>query len=158
MLRQFLIQADFILTANREGLETLSEWNICLRKGITQAFLSAVEHFNLTEGLRYTWPRFLKNEGRCSVRFWSRLRDELLQTLKGEVILQSRYGNEHFSSPDELLYIPPEFRLGGEPLVENAKTRKKHLSFHYDSDSLPELAEIGVKVMGYRGFFRELKS
>ena len=120
-----------------------------------------MEHFNLTEGLRYTWPRFLKHQGRCSVRFWNDLRDELLQTLNGEVILQSRYGNEHFSRPDELLYIPPEFRLGGEPLIENANTEKKYLSFNYDSDSLqlpPELAAIGVKVIGYRSFFREFKS
>jgi hypothetical protein len=53
------------------------------------------------------------------------------------------------------------FRLSGEPLVESLETKKKYLSFLYDTGStqlLPELRLLGVKEMTYDDFFSELKA
>jgi hypothetical protein len=60
-----------------------------------------------------------------------------------------------------LVYIPPKFRISGEPLIEDETTKKDHLSFHYDTEAseVPkQLALIGVKEMTVGAFFAEFKS
>ena len=112
-------------------------------------------------GLRYTWPAFLREQGRCTTKFWSKLREQILADLATEHILESRDETFGLCIPSTLLYIPSKFRLEGEPLVEDAQNKKRHLSFLYDSGSTglsPELESIGVKEMTDREFFREFKS
>jgi hypothetical protein len=60
------------------------------------------------------------------------------------------------SLPSTLLHIPSKFRLDGEPLVEDAQNKKRHLSFLYDSGSTglsSELKSIGVNEMTDGDFF-----
>jgi hypothetical protein len=53
-----ILQADFLLTANREGVETSNVWNETLRNGFIHAFGEAATHFNETS-LQYKWIRYL---------------------------------------------------------------------------------------------------
>jgi hypothetical protein len=65
------------------------------------------------------------------------------------------------SRPDSLFYIPLEFRFDGEPLVEDEKIEPHHLSFAYDAEMnqiLPELKQMGVKVMSFLDFYTELRA
>lgn len=109
--------------------------------------------------LRYTWPLFLKDRGGTS-KFWSRLKRWILSRLKTTSgVLECRRKKE-LSSPEDLLYIPPEFRLNGKPLVEDKSTENHHLSFAYDSEIsqlLPELSKIGVETMSFKTFYKELR-
>lgn len=58
----FLIQADFLLSANREDLDdSHAGWNDMLLEGITQAFKVAASRFGSTP-LKYSWIRFLPLE------------------------------------------------------------------------------------------------
>lgn len=55
---RFLVQADFILTASREDIESTLPWNVSIRDALSEAFLSSMLHFN--EGvLKYVWPFYL---------------------------------------------------------------------------------------------------
>jgi len=164
---QYLIQADFILVANREAIELYAEWNFWVRQHIIEAFAKAVQRFvsikgsSPASGLRYTWPVFLKDRGGTTVDFWSTLKISILEDLKSERILESRDDTAGVCFPTELWYIPYRFRLAGEPLVEEGNTRKSHLSFHYDTESSGmsrELSLIGVSEMTADRFFEELKS
>ncbi|KIW95668.1 uncharacterized protein Z519_04253 [Cladophialophora bantiana CBS 173.52] len=46
--QQFLIHADFLLIANRENIDSSSQWNTTLREAILDAFLEDVRHFHDT--------------------------------------------------------------------------------------------------------------
>lgn len=109
--------------------------------------------------LRYTWPLFLKDREGTS-KFWSRLKRWILSRLKTtSAVLECRRKKE-LSRPEDLLYIPPEFRLNGKPLIEDKSTEKHHLSFSYDSEIsqiLPELSKIGVETMSFKKFYKELR-
>ncbi|KAL9597097.1 MAG: hypothetical protein Q9219_005380 [cf. Caloplaca sp. 3 TL-2023] len=43
---KFLVQADFLLTASREDIESTLPWNRTIRNALAEAFLSSVDHFN----------------------------------------------------------------------------------------------------------------
>lgn len=163
---QYLIQADFILVANREAIERYAQWNLHLRQSIIEAFRAAVSRLvsirgpEPKSGLRYAWHAFLAYSGGSTVNFWSVLRNDILQDFRTECILESRNESFGLRYPTSLVYIPPSFRLSGEPLVEDEMTKNVHLSFHYDSESskMPrELGLIGVKEMSVDIFFAEFK-
>jgi hypothetical protein len=55
---QIVIQADFILLANREEIDSGSDWNRVLLKNIPKALLAAINYFN-TGPFRFSWLRYL---------------------------------------------------------------------------------------------------
>jgi hypothetical protein len=125
---------------------------------------NAVTRFNSSwrsgnSTLRYAWPLFLKDRGGTS-ELWSKLKRRIFQHLSTAKVLESRLG--HFlECPKYLFYVPGEFRLNGEPLVEDETTKSHHLSFSYDSEIgiiLPELKKMGVNIFGFFDFYRELNS
>ena len=162
---QYLIQADFILTANREGIELSIDWNKHLRDEIVKAFRAAVTRLAAIpnglegKGVRYSWPKYLRDSGRA-LAFWSDLKREIIDDLKTLAILESRQSTQDFTFPTRVLFIPNTFRMLGEPLIEDAETAKKHLSFSYDTEEcelLPELSLLGVEKMGGSQFVEELR-
>ncbi|KAH8820670.1 hypothetical protein F5884DRAFT_745017 [Xylogone sp. PMI_703] len=55
---KFLLQADFLLIASREDIDSSSPWNAALLDGIPHALHSAIKEFNDGE-LRYSWLLYL---------------------------------------------------------------------------------------------------
>lgn len=161
--RKHLIQGDFLLVANRESVDS-SKWNDSVLAGVFRTFVwRAVPRFNKIHGsfprLRYTWPLFLKDRGGTN-EFWSKLKRWIFIRLATEDVLECRH-NMDLSRPDSLFYIPLEFRFDGEPLVEDEKIEPHHLSFAYDAEMnqiLPELKQMGVKVMSFLDFYTELRA
>jgi hypothetical protein len=160
---KYLIQGDFLLVANRESVDS-SKWNHSILAGVFRTFVwRAVPRFNEIHrsfpSLRYTWPLFLKDRGGTN-EFWSKLKRWIFIRLATEDVLECRH-NMELSRPDSLFYIPPEFRFEGEPLVEDEKIESYHLSFAYDPEInriLPELKQMGVKVMSFLDFYKELRA
>ncbi|PVH86308.1 hypothetical protein DL98DRAFT_650337 [Cadophora sp. DSE1049] len=161
----YLIQADFLLVANRESVES-TKWNDSIRVGLCRAFVrTAVPRFNRlhdqspnSQNLRYTWPLFLKDRG-GTTEFWLKLKEDILNRLSEADVLESRYYDE-LTTPKSLYYIPKIFRLNGQPLVEDETTEIQHLSFLYDSETtniLPELKKMHVKEMDFSQFCQELR-
>jgi len=165
-LVKYLIHGDFLLVANREGVDP-SEWNHSVLRAVYRAFVfQAVDRFNENHGnlpgqagLRYTWPLFLKDRGGTD-EFWSKLKRWIFHRLAKEDVLECRCNTE-LSRPDSLSYIPLGLRFEGDPLVEDENTESSHLSFAYDPDidqMLPELKKMGVKVMSFSDFVSELRA
>jgi hypothetical protein len=110
------------------------------------------------QNLRYTWPLFLKDGGGYH-KYWNRLKERIIEELSNERVLESRH-NRTLCQPDSLFYIPPLYRLGKDPLVEDQNSELDHLSFSYDleiDNILGELKQMGVKEMKFEHFYREFK-
>ena len=166
MCLKYLIQADFILLASRGSVDLTAEWNHKILQGVYRAFTrNAVHRLNQVcdytpkdQSLRYTWPLYLKDRG-GAVDFWPRLKEWIFDRLGKDNVLESRQ-NGKLVNPESLFYIPEEFRIRNEPLVESRSSELHHLSFLYDSkikDTLPILKKMGIKEMQFRQFYQELR-
>lgn len=59
---KFIIQADFLVTTNREGIHENKAWNQWIRDEIANAFLQAVEEFKKDKKLKKTFYNFIPLE------------------------------------------------------------------------------------------------
>lgn len=156
-----MIHADFILVASRESLESRLPWNIVLRNGIRQAFIKVVKRFidipanESGKGLRYTWPQYLPRQP-GSISFWNDLHADILNDLRESQVLESCDENYSSQRPKNLFYVPPEFRLDGNPLFNRPLRRKEYLAFNYD-DVQSELRLIGVKRYSINNMYDDFK-
>nr|RBQ85652.1 hypothetical protein FVER53263_20766 [Fusarium verticillioides] len=107
---RFLIHADFILVANREGLNESSLWNWSLRDEIQTAFVDAIHRLvSLSptrdgEGLCYKWPKYLPRYHGTS-GFWYGLHENMMNALRDTPLLRSRAGGT-LRMPTDLYYVP----------------------------------------------------
>jgi hypothetical protein len=104
-MRQFLIQADFLLIASREDVDNSSKWNQVLRDTFADAFLESVRWFN-SGPLRYTWPRFLPAKQIAS-DFFSPLKSRILERLASEPTLEA--WSEKMLPASKLIYVPEKY-------------------------------------------------
>ncbi|ORY09664.1 hypothetical protein BCR34DRAFT_568008 [Clohesyomyces aquaticus] len=102
----FALHADFIVVGSREDIDP-SPWNTAILDGVPNAFLGAVERFNLAGGdLRYHWLRFIPSQYTFGIFRNASLK--ILALLRQSPILESQSGT--MLVPSELTYIPKKFR------------------------------------------------
>lgn len=87
---QFIIQADFDTSANRQDILTTSRRNVGLLDGIADAFVKAVLQFCDDDTLCYTWPYYLRSADEIG-GFWAGLVDSIKSRLLDTPILRSRH-------------------------------------------------------------------
>ncbi|KAH8900859.1 hypothetical protein GQ53DRAFT_863613, partial [Thozetella sp. PMI_491] len=112
-VKSFLIQADFLLTANRESVESSSPWNDALHAGLQNAFVAAIQRFALMptlqgQGLCYTWPKYLPRERR-NFPFWDTLHNNMVHNLRLLPLLKCRGPDIDLKVPSSLCYVPQQF-------------------------------------------------
>ncbi|KPM41929.1 hypothetical protein AK830_g4631 [Neonectria ditissima] len=146
---KFLIHADFLLVASREGLDYGRPWNLALRNALQAAFLAAVKRFATApadgpgRGLRYMWPKYIKHH-RHAHNFWNHLHANIVSDLRTQRILESHNSATGHRKPFKLRYLPPKFRFGENPLFDCPSLMKAYLSFEYDHVH-EELRLLGVE-------------
>ncbi|KAF5723298.1 hypothetical protein FMUND_1932 [Fusarium mundagurra] len=156
---RFLIHADFILVASREGLNESSLWNWSLRDEIETAFVDAIHRLvSLSptrdgEGLCYKWPKYLPRYHGTS-GFWYGLHENMMNALRDTPLLRSRAGGT-LRKPTDLYYVPEKYRFENGTVFDLPSLSRSHLSFEYDSVK-PELSLIGVKTLNINDLWREL--
>ncbi|KAK3360775.1 hypothetical protein B0T25DRAFT_133644 [Lasiosphaeria hispida] len=151
---KFLLQADFILTANREGIDRSSAWNHAILKHLPAAILKAIRAFN-SRRLCYIWPRYLQLRPPMS-DFFAGLNSELIRLLSEQDILESAAGGTEL--PSRLQHVPEQFRDSENcPLTLCKKTQSKYLSPNYDSEDWLLFQSIGVKEMTVEGFIQDVR-
>ena len=138
-----MIQADFVLAANREAIPKDKKWNVALRKAIALVFRNAVLKMcrDPRHPLRYEWPQYLPTghiEG-----FWQPLYESIKTSLKDSAILESRK-HKAMRQPRQLREVPSIFRHAGEPLFPDVPQHDVYLSAEYNRAHLPRLAELGL--------------
>ena len=135
-----MIQADFILSANREAVPD-NDWNSALRLGAVHAFGDAVDRFRETSNhLRYQWMRYLPSSELDG--FWDPLFDLLKQKLTSSPILESRQGQ--YRSAEQLRSVPGIFLVDEEPLVSDLPDHDVYLSNKYADDDIRLLRRLDL--------------
>nr|OQO23344.1 hypothetical protein B0A51_12253 [Rachicladosporium sp. CCFEE 5018] len=136
----FLLQADFILTANRENIASDNAWNNALLDGAVDLFITAVRQCNRTGICKYSWPAFATcreaAHGTVMDGFMTRLR----KALQDESVLESQAG--YLSRPSELMLVPEHFTNGASslrPLFDADVNVFKYASFDYKPRELEML-------------------
>ncbi|KAH6867174.1 hypothetical protein B0T10DRAFT_611919 [Thelonectria olida] len=156
---KFLIHADFLLVASREGLDYHSPWNLALRQTLCGSFLAAIKRFaavptsGTEPGLRYMWPKYTKHH-RSAHDFWNQLSQDILSRLSYERVLESCDPFARSYTPKELHFLPTDFRFEGHALFDCPSLRRKHLSFRYDQVR-EELEPLGVQDINIQDLCKE---
>ncbi|ETI26864.1 hypothetical protein G647_10310 [Cladophialophora carrionii CBS 160.54] len=138
----FLINANFILTANRESVPD-TDWNNALRVGVSRAFVGLVDKI-VTSGdpLEFTWMRYLPQKPMQG--FWEWLWADIQAELsyRASPILRSRRDELH--SIEHMTTLPDWFIHENEPIVADTD-EDIYLSDHYESSDVRILEDLGVR-------------
>ncbi|KAI0544642.1 hypothetical protein F4679DRAFT_589289 [Xylaria curta] len=147
---KFLLNADFLLTANRQDIATTSNWNKAIVKCVEDALIKAIQLLN-DSTLRYKWPRYLPNPLTFSNIFRSLRMDKLRQS----PVLKSE--DEGWIAPLSARYVPASLRDDlNNPLISNLETRSRNLSLKYDSD-WEYIKNLGVRELSHSEFLEDVR-
>jgi len=149
---QFIIQADFDTSANRQDIVTTSRRNIKLREEIGSAFESSIRQFCQDEALCYAWPVLLPSQAEPFDRFWQGLCEIIRRRLSVLPVLRARHSSA-------LRKIADVVRVGGDfedehkqPLLDSIE-RDPFVSPRYPMESIQHLDGYGLRVMNMRLVF-----
>ncbi len=161
MTFQFLLQADFLLIANREDIETSNQWNDCLLTGLAECFLQAVKRFNSAEALvlRHTWLGFLQTMPHSGANSFSALGNRILDRLRSNPILESQAGT--FVRPVGAFFVPQTFRDNDKRFILScAGDGHEYISANYETHDKEHvvLKMLGVEIMGFANFIDILRT
>ncbi|KIW72175.1 hypothetical protein, variant [Phialophora macrospora] len=136
----FLINANFVLTANREGVPE-TDWNEALRNGVSSAFVGLVmEVVASGDPLEFKWMRFCP-EGPMQ-GFWQNLWGDIWDSLKYKSVLRSRRDQLHDFR--HIRTLPGWFIHDGKPLVADTD-QDIYLSEDYEPNDVRILKYLGVE-------------
>ncbi|KAF3407649.1 hypothetical protein DPV78_001639 [Talaromyces pinophilus] len=137
---KFIIQSDFVTTANRQDVH-LCSWNYVLLQHISKVFLDAVDKFCKIPVLQYEWLYFLPAT-EIDHEYWSELHDLINELLAKRPILLTENGAQ--KRPRQLQQIPEIFRdKHGMPLFEDLE-QEVYLSSKYHAVHTEYLRALGV--------------
>lgn len=152
-LMQFLVQADFLLVASREDIDTSLSWNQSIRDRIVDAFVKAIFVLNHTN-LRYTWPGYLPQVGQQQGTFFGSVAKQLMNRLKSTPVLETYAGS--FDAPSAITYLPESYTgPNGAPLLNVGRGLSAHLHPGY---GMEYAALLGVLTMEPEPFVQQLKA
>jgi hypothetical protein len=150
---KFLIQADFILTASREDIESTLPWNMRIRDAISEAFLSSVLHFN--EGVfKYVWPFYLPSLSVATSGFFAPAIKIIISQTKDLPVFESCVGN--LVRPSTLAHVSTDFCIADEPFTLCELTKDRYLSSRYPSWVIEAMLSVGVSHLTPHQFVEDL--
>ncbi|KAE8443772.1 hypothetical protein EG329_001366 [Mollisiaceae sp. DMI_Dod_QoI] len=149
---KFVIQADFIVAANRRAIHESTRWNIHQRLCISHTFLDAIRGFLLSpnDPLRYTWVRFLPRG--IKHPFWKPTEKTILQLMQQSEVLESRAKSLHRPGTLERL-VAIVLDRGGNPLIGSPS---EYLAPNYAKQDIEILEELGVPPPSWSAFLTRL--
>jgi hypothetical protein len=146
----FLIQADFLLVASRQGIDGFQPWNRRLQDHIVLALIQAFQRLNGTR-LKYLWPAYLP-EAQVALKFFDKIKDKFLDRVKDVQILESR--SDELTKPKVMMLVPDQYKdEDGAPLLTPVNDR--YLSTKYDTSQVSSLV---VRALDDKKFFEMLKT
>ncbi|KAF4631646.1 hypothetical protein G7Y89_g6486 [Cudoniella acicularis] len=153
-IRDYGFTGDFLLTANRQDIDSSSHWNHTLLDATVDAFLSAIEYFN-SGTLRYKWLHYVP--GARSPDFFKKLQSDIMKKLSEALVLECCNGT--MCKPTSLKYVPRFTDDGGIPYTLGSHTEHKYLSLNYplwDSWETGPACALGVKELTPGEFLQDL--
>ncbi|KAH8648915.1 hypothetical protein BGZ60DRAFT_422582 [Tricladium varicosporioides] len=151
---RFLLQADFLLTANQEDIDTSLYWNKALLSACVDLIVAAARKFN-TGPLRYVWVRYLPTDP-PGHDFFRPLRLDVFKRLSNEPVLESSDGT--LQKPSTLTFSPKEFTdSSGYPFTSTRDNVSRYLSDRYSHSDWDYIILMGVHEMTADEFLLELR-
>lgn len=141
---QFLIQADFDTSANRQDVTT-SRRNMGLLVAIADAFVKATLQFCEHRILCYMWPMFLPSETDSFSSMWMDVVRNIKTKLSRTPILKARHSQE-LRRIDKVVTLVPAFQdHNAEPLLDS-EAKDPFLSGVYPPECIQALQQYGLGV------------
>ncbi|KAI9054809.1 hypothetical protein LZ554_001954 [Drepanopeziza brunnea f. sp. 'monogermtubi'] len=150
---EFLIQADFLLIASREDIDSSAEWNHRIQRELTTAFIDTMREFNSSE-FRYTWSRWLPTRAPLD-SFLKPFHLGLITMLRSAKLLYAHDGE--LAAPSQLWQVPEEYCFNGAPLTISPATATGYLSDLYEEEDMEFLQVMGVSKMLEWKFYAQFK-
>jgi hypothetical protein len=148
-----MVQADFLLNANREDIDQSCERNLALRDELYVAFLDAIDLFN-SNRMRYHWPHYLPS--RPVDRFFQPMANKIHEELSSRAVLES--WARTLEKPNALSYIPLKFRDNtGTPFTLTEANTAHYLAPRYPAWEINYLFRLGVQHLSSAGFLQGLE-
>ncbi|OAL29177.1 hypothetical protein AYO20_09230 [Fonsecaea nubica] len=137
----FLINADFVLTANRESVPD-TDWNYALRDGVSSAFIGLVNKI-VTSGdpLEFTWMRYLPESPMQGL--WEVLEEAIKFGLWSDEIRIIRSRRNNLRSIKRIRVLPYWFIHDNEPIVADTD-HDIYLSDDYETNDVRILHQFGA--------------
>ncbi|KAK6007550.1 hypothetical protein QM012_004364 [Aureobasidium pullulans] len=146
----FLVQADFLLVASRQGIDESQLWNRRLQDHMVHALIQAFQRLNGTH-LKYLWPAYLP-EAQVAHSFFDKMKDKFLDRVKDVKVLESRSGE--LAKPKVMMLVPDQYKdADGIPLLTPANDR--YLSTKYNTSHVSLLV---TQALDDDKFFELLKT
>jgi hypothetical protein len=152
---QIILQADFVLIANREDIDSGSAWNKGLLENIPKAVLAAIKQFN-AGAFRYSWLRYIPLRQETH-DFFQDLWPKTQELLSREPILESAKGKA--ALPPALRYVPKKLAdNGGRSIIPLERSKFNYVSSNYPSEASEALESLGVKRLSAEDFLHDLSN
>ncbi|KAK8095117.1 uncharacterized protein PG998_014341 [Apiospora kogelbergensis] len=137
---KFLIQADFVTQANRQGIVVDSLKNEEIRSGIADAFIKAIKQMCKHHTLKYRWMRYLPKLDDAIDNYWSHLVKLITQRIQDTRVMVPR----SFEPPMDVLRLiedsailgPSHLGSSGRPLLRDIDPEVYLSPGYYPSDLL----------------------
>ncbi|QWD96258.1 DUF3883 domain-containing protein [Polynucleobacter sp. MG-6-Vaara-E2] len=145
---KFIIQADFILSASRQDINTSSAWNTYLKDQIADIFSTEVlARFKASEPLTYSYLSFLSDFDRIVDPFFKDLPMAILEKLSNVESLPVQGGG--WKKPRDIRIAPPEFQNLFPPQIA-----EKLFNFYYLDKRCKKEFEM-LKILGVKSLTDE---
>jgi len=117
---QFIIQADFLTSANRQLVDEGDDWNKIITDAIPLAIESAIGNFNDDEGnfeldgLVNWWPLYLNHNTSGLSAYWLNITENIKKHLSKALIIKDLDGNAR--KPKRLMFLNWAHDRDGKPI------------------------------------------
>ncbi|KAK7968722.1 hypothetical protein PG988_007795 [Apiospora saccharicola] len=145
---KFLIQADFVTQANRQGIVVDSPRNEGLRHGIIDAFITAIKQMCKHPSLRFQWMRYLPKPDDTIDSYWSYVIYQITERIQDTRVMVPRSlqsSTDTFKLIEECAILGPRGLDNlGDPLLRDIDPGV-YLSDAYQGADLLLLRSFGLR-------------
>lgn len=155
---QFLVQSDFITSANREDVDDCA-WNRHLLGEIARIFVKSTLDLRRRRGLKYKWVRYIPITPVVD-EFWQILQNHILERLRRAQIFETMY--KSYKRPAALRKVTAIYRdQDKQPLLpdlaHDVHVHTAYLSDGYEDKDIEVLGKLGTRTLSPEEFIARLE-
>lgn len=151
---KFLIQSDFITSANQEDIIDCP-WNDTIVETVATVFSAAISVFARTDSpMQFAWLDYLPNTPMSGS--WELLYRSIQDHLKLLPVIRTREKRQ-LKTPDQVRWLPYSFLHEGEPLFADLREEDLYIAPDYAPRHKETLTNLGVRIIGWDDVLERLR-